>query len=135
MRKPQNSLSMLAGVGLLIFIALGCGLTERLEQNTSTTANSNKTVTDRVLDTAVAEEKIGIAECDEVIEYLARQTDDPDDNLITKAAKRAFANRIRDELKRAIAEQKADETKLADTCRDLMRDLRSFGSENTNANQ
>jgi hypothetical protein len=69
-----NKILLLA---IVLFVGFGCGLADRVRQaaegeSNTTTANinANKTLTDRAVDTAVGEKKIGIPECDEAVIFL-----------------------------------------------------------------
>lgn len=130
---------------LLVFasVVLGCGLADRVqkavtepESNTSVSnANSNKTLTDKAVDTAIGDERIGIPECDEAMDLLVAQADNPDDNFVTKAVKKTALNTFRDQLKRNLEQNKADKKEVAKFCRefrDNLQDSTSGGEANTN---
>ncbi len=124
-----------ASLGLLALIAvgfvLGCGLVDRI-QKTATgpeTANSNKTLTDKAVDTTVGESKIGVPECDEVMDMLAAEANNPDDGYVTKAVKATFLNRIKDAIKQSVEENKNDKTELAKNCREFKTQLQKYKTE------
>jgi hypothetical protein len=81
-------------------------------------ADSNKTITEQAVDQTVGAEKIGVAECDELFDEMARFGENPDDSLVTRTAKRVAANKVRDRLKTKIEQDKKDKTQLAKDCRD-----------------
>lgn len=120
------------GVCLLILAAvLGCGFVERLQQSESRSnaANSNKTITDKAIDTAVGESKIGVPECDEVLDMLAAEANNPDDGFVTKAVKATFLNKLKESIKRSVEENKGDPAELAKTCKEFKTQLQKFKTE------
>ena len=134
-------------VAIVLPALLGCGLGDRLQKavedsgtntnaNSNTailTTNSNKSLTEKAVDTAVGESKIGIAECDEAMDVLSTQANDPDDNFVTKAVKKTALNTFRDQLKKNLEENKADKTEVAKFCREF-RDNLADSATNSNAN-
>lgn len=136
----RNKLLLIA---VLFPVVLACGLSERIEKamtdsNSNITianTNTNKSLTDQAVDTAVGEEKIGIAECDEALDVLAEQANNPDDNFVTKAVKKTALNSFRDQLKKSLEDNKADKKEVAKFCkefRDNMKD--SLTDTNSNSN-
>jgi hypothetical protein len=127
-------------VVVLVF-GFGCGLADRVrkaageaESNTAANINANKTLTDKAVDTAVGEQKIGIPECDEALDILSAQANDPEDNFVTKAVKKTALNTFRDQLKKSIEENKTDRKEVAKFCREFRDNLEdSLKDENTNA--
>jgi hypothetical protein len=100
-----NKLLILA---FILFVGFGCGIADRVRQaaegesNTAANINANKTLTDKAIDTAVGEQKFGIPECDEALEILAAQANNPDDNFLVKAGKKTALNAFRDQLKKCL---------------------------------
>jgi hypothetical protein len=138
---------MLNKIVLLIFIlvlGLGCGLMNRVqkavtESNSNTitsppSANTNKTFTDTAVDTAVGEKKIGIAECDEAMDILETQANNPDDNFVTKAVKKTMLNTFREQLKKSLEENKTDKKEVAKFCSEFRDNMeKSLKEENSNS--
>jgi len=128
---------------IMLPVLFGCGLIDRARRAASETksnsnavaipvsTNSNKSLTDTAVDTAVGEKKIGIAECDEAMELLVAQADNPDDGFVTKAVKKTALNTFRDHVKRSLEESKTDRKELAKFCRDF-RDNLVESKANTN---
>lgn len=128
--RSQNIALGLLALLAIIFV-LGCGLVDRI-QKTATgpeTANSNKTLTDKAVDTTVGESKIGVAECDEVMDMLAAEANNPDDGFVTKAVKATFLNKIRDAIKRSVEENKNDKAELAKNCLEFKTQLQKYKAE------
>jgi len=121
---------------MILPLIFGCGILDRARQaatesNSSKTAanvNANKTLTDKAIDTAVGEEKIGIVECDEAVDVLSAQIDNPDDNFVTKAVKKTALNQFREQVKKQIEEQKHDRKDVAKFCKDFKDNLASKDS-------
>jgi hypothetical protein len=133
-----NKLLLLA---LILFAGFGCGMIDRArkavaEPDTNTAkieVNSNKSLTDTAMDTAVGEKKIGIVECDDALEILTAQANDPDDNFVTKAVKKTALNTFRDHVKKSLEDSKADRKQVAKFCREFRDNLEDSAKEdNTN---
>jgi hypothetical protein len=132
----KNTLTLIFAIILLMSVGLGCGsIMEEAEKsatgtnNTANTANNNKSLTDRAVETAVGDEKIGIAECDETMELLKSQANNPDDNFVTKAVKQTALNQFRSHIKQQLDESKVDKKQLASYCRDFKSNLDTALSE------
>ncbi len=126
---------------VILFAGFGCGMIDRArkaaaEPDANTTkidVNSNKSLTDTAVDTAVGEKKIGIVECDEALEILTAQANDPDDNFVTKAVKKTALNTFRDHVRKSLEESKTDKKEVAKFCREFKDNLEDSASEgNTN---
>ena len=148
MRMSSNTLFEMMHKFLLLVIVLifgfGCGMIDRArraatEPDANTTkidVNSNKSLTDTVVDTAVGEKKVGIVECDEALDILTAQANDPDDNFVTKAVKKTALNQFRDHLKKSLEESKTDRKDVAKFCREFKDNLDDSASEaNSNTNK
>jgi hypothetical protein len=132
----RNKLFTLA---IVLPLLLGCGLADRVMKSAEPEVNkpkieisSNKSLTDQAVDTAVGEEKIGIAECDEALDLLSEQASNPDDNFMTKAVKKTALNTFRDQLKKNLEENKTDKKEVAKFCREFRNNLQDSANENTN---
>jgi len=139
----RNKLFLIVIILPLVF---GCGLVDRARKAASETqssnsntvsipvsTNSNKSLTDTAVDAAVGDKKIGIAECDEAMELLTAQADNPDDGFVTKAVKKTALNTFRDHVKRSLEESKTDKKELTKFCREFRDNLvESKVKENSN---
>ena len=100
----------------------------------SNSAASNKTLSDQAVDTAVGEKKIGIPECDEAIDILEGQANNPDDNFVTKAVKKTMLNTFREQLKQNLEENKTDKKEVAKFCKEFKDNMaESLKEGNTNS--
>lgn len=131
-------------LGVVLFAGFGCGIIDRARQaatepdsnTTKIEVNSNKTLTDTALDAAVGEKKMGIVECDEAMEILVAQANDPDDNFVTKAVKKTALNSFRDHVKKSLEESKTDKKELAKFCREFRDNLEDSATDaNSNTTQ
>lgn len=120
--------------GALLAATLGCGLVSRLQDETTGSSNSNKTIGDKAVDVAVGDTKIGIKECDDVVDILNEQINDPEESFVTKALKRTILNQFRDQLKRSLEENQTDKKAVADFCREFRKNLTDPAS-NSNTRQ
>lgn len=96
----------------------------------NTSANKEKTLPDKAIDTALGEEKIGVQECDELLDSLAEMAKSPEDEgYLMGAARRVLLNKVRTSVKQAIEDNKNDKVKLASDCRDLKAEIDKFNAD------
>lgn len=115
----RNMLGMSLALVLAISVGLGCG--------TLTDIATGKKETPKGPDTTSAEEmlreKTGVPECDQLLDFIADQSKTKDDNLVTRAAKEFFFNKIRQSLKDNIEKNKNDKAKMAKECSDFKKQI------------
>ena len=109
----KNKFTLSIAILILTISILSCSYYNPLQSGSN---SDNKTLSEKTVDKTIGEEKIGIPECDEVIEDLANQSKNENDDFITKTGKEIVLNKIRENLKRSIEENKKDKTKLAKDC-------------------
>lgn len=123
----KNKTDPLFALFLLVAFALGCSWMNPFPSGTGGGTGSgspgNKTVTDRAVDTVTGESKIGIPECDEVLDMITAEANNPDDNFIARAAKNLVFNRIKDSIRQSVEENTKSKEELAKLCRDFKQEL------------
>jgi hypothetical protein len=116
----KNTLAAILAFAILLFAALGCSLWSRTQETISGTNNANaadnKTLTDRVLDTAVGQKRVGVPECDDVLDAIEAELNNPDDDIVTKAVKATVLNRIKDGIRESVEKNKTNRPELARRC-------------------
>jgi len=127
----KNKSTFILAILIFALAVIGCSSINPLSdtKSGSNTPGSNKSLTDKAVDTAVGEQKIGIPECDQVMDMLAAEANSPDDNFVTKAVKQTFLNKIRDSIKQSIEENKNDKVELAKNCKELKTQLENYKAE------
>lgn len=142
--------------GLLILflffflLTFGCNLSERLEKavdnsniqvanlaKSNGNSDANKTLSEKAAD-ELLDEKVGIPECDDLIESFAEQGKKENEGYLEKARRQFFENKIREELKKNIKINRNNRKAMAATCLQLKEQLDTFKPEteeetNTNA--
>lgn len=122
----------------MVFIALlatvlGCSSLNPLSEKSKATppAASNKSITDKGVDTVVGEETTGIPECDEALAMIAAEANNPDDGYIAKAGKAVVFNRIKEAIRKSIEENKnkGGTEELTKNCIDFKKQLDKFKTE------
>ena len=135
----KNTLKSVIALSMLVFVGLGCGILGRATGGTSeSNANANKSLTDRAVDTVAGQSKIGIPECDEAMDILEAQANNPDDNFVTKAIKQTALNQFREQLKKALEDNKNNSNKaeVAKFCREFKQNMiNNLGNSNTNSSK
>lgn len=127
-------------LSVILIAGLGCGVIDRARQeatgesNTAANINANKTLTDKAVDTAVGEQQVGIPECDEALDILSEQANDPDDNFLVKAGKKTALNAFRDQLKKSLEQSNTNKVDVARYCKDFRDNLDKSLQEQENSN-
>ncbi|MEO7672932.1 MAG: hypothetical protein ABIU09_02505 [Pyrinomonadaceae bacterium] len=124
----KNKFQFLATLTMILAVSLGCGLISRTTSGPED-RNSNKTLTDKAVDKTVGQSKIGVPECDEVMDAIELELNNSDDNFITKAVKATFLNRIKDSIAESVKESKGDTVELAKTCREFKTQFEKYKAE------
>lgn len=126
----KNWLAITA-LAVLMMVALGCGSLNPFSGSSSgsSSSNSNRTLTDDAVDTTVGKSKIGVPECDEVMDLIDAEMNNPDDDFVTKAIKATVLNRIKDGIRDSVEQNKTDTTELAKTCKEFKTQFEKFKAE------
>ncbi|MGD9587888.1 MAG: hypothetical protein AB7Q37_07650 [Pyrinomonadaceae bacterium] len=109
-----------AAAGVLLLSVLGCSFLRSGDQPSS---GSNRTTADDVVDSTVGKSNTGIVECDQVLDTIEAELQNPDDNFIVKAAKATILNQIKDAIKQSIQENPADKEQLAKGCKEFKTEV------------
>ena len=129
----KNIFASFIALSFLALLLLGCGFGNPFTSKDKATTNSNKTLTDKGIDTVVGEETTGVPECDEVMDMIAAEANNPDDGYVVKAIKGVFLNKLKESIKKAVEENKnknANATAdLAKTCADFKKQLIKYKEE------
>ena len=130
----KNNLSTLAIIIVCLFVVSGCGLVSRIKDqgtgnDNAANTNKDKSLTDKTIDVAVGDEKVGVPECDDLLDYFADQTKNDDDNYVTKATRQYFLNKIRESIKKSIEENKGDKVQMAKECKEYRQQIDKFKAE------
>src|SRR5688500_10113917 len=125
----RNHVQFLAAIVIVIFVGLGCSF---IGNDSATSSNSNATLTDKAVDKTVGKSNIGIPECDEVINAVDAELNNPEDNFVVKAAKATVLNRIKDRIRESIEQNRNDKTELAKTCREFKLQFDKYKAEEAN---
>lgn len=131
----ENKIS-LAVFLLTLSAVLGCGFFDRVQNEIagSDNSNANKTMTDRAVETAVGETKIGVQECDDALNLLATYVNDPNDGFVVKAGKTMLANTIRDSIKNSVEQNQTDKVQLAKDCARFKAEIEKQMAQPSNSN-
>lgn len=125
----RNIFSVFAMVAL-IGVSLGCSSLNPFGGSSSgSSSEKDKTLSDKAVDTAVGESKIGVAECDEVMDAISAEMNNPDDDFVTKAIKATVLNRIKDGIRESVEKNKTDTTELVKTCKEFKMQFNKFKAE------
>lgn len=126
----------IVGLAVTMSVALGCSSLNPLGGSSSGSSNDNRTLSDKAVDTTVGKSKIGVPECDEVMDLIDAEMNVPDDDFVTKAIKATVLNRIKDGLRDSIEKNKTDTTEMAKTCKEFKMQFEKFKAEHqSNSNK
>lgn len=136
----KNSQSFLLCVITLALVGLGCSLFSGPDRssapvNTPPPQTSDKTFSDKAVDSAVGRSKIGVPECDEVLDLIEAELNDPNDGWVTKAIKTTVLNRIKDGIRESTQKEGTNTTELAKTCKEFRTQFDKYKNEEMNKRQ
>ena len=114
---------------IILTVGLGCSYLNPFSGPPEDSPSKDKTITDRAVDTAVGEKKIGVPECDQVMDRITVELNNPDDDFVTKAVKATVLNRIKDGIKASVEENKSDTVELAKTCKEFAIQFDKYKAE------
>src|SRR5580765_4300691 len=123
----KNKFANVLACTLLIAVVLGCSSINPFSDKGkgSSPSASNKFLTEEGVDTVVGDETTGVPECDEVMDMIAAEANNPDDGYIVKATKALFLNKIKESIRKSIEESKNNNKNatadLAKTCTDYKK--------------
>ncbi|MFM9903809.1 MAG: hypothetical protein ACKVQJ_04475 [Pyrinomonadaceae bacterium] len=129
----KNIFALTIALLLLIAAVVGCSSINPFSDKGKKTSPSagNKTLTDKGVDTVVGDETTGVPECDEVLDMIAAEANNPDDNFLVKATKALFLNKFKESIKKSIEENKNKNgtADLAKTCADYKKQIEKYKAE------
>lgn len=139
----NNKFAFAIAISLLLLTVLGCSSLNPLSSNTpasqapspqATQAKSEKSLGDKAIDTAVGDDKIGVPECDEVMDMLTAEANNPDDGYIVRAGKAIVFNKIKQSIRDSVQTNKNDIAELTKTCREAKAQLaKAKAEQNSNS--
>jgi len=129
----KNKFLILTVSFILVFVAIGCNGIDPFSEKAKSDPGSNKTLADKGVDTIVPQETTGVPECDEVLDMLAAEANNPDDGFVAKAFKATFLNKIKETIKKSVEENKnsngSGTKELAKTCTDFKAQLVKYKAD------
>ena len=129
----------IVGMAVTLSVVVGCSSLNPLGGSSSgSSSNDNRTISDRAVDTTVGKSKIGVPECDEVMDLIDAEMNNPDDDFVTKAIKATVLNRIKDGIRENVEQNKTDTTEMAKTCKEFKTQFEKYKAEqkaNTNSSK
>ncbi len=130
----KSAISLFLALAMVVGAGLGCGMIGRIQEKVTGSegggsSNSNKNLTDKAVDTAVGESKIGVPECDEVMDAITAELNNSDENFVTKAIKATVLNRIKDGIKQSVEDNKTDKVEMAKTCKEFKTQFEKYKAE------
>lgn len=130
----KNKYAVISVGMVLILAALGCGIGNPFGGGRTDSGNTNesprdKTLTDKAVDITVGESKIGIRECDEVMNAVTAELNNSNDDFVTKAIKATVLNRIKDGIRESVEKNKSDPEELTKTCREFKKQFEKYKAE------
>ena len=123
----NKSISIIAILILLAF-GFGCSYIDQVREMTN--SNSNKTLTEKGVDGVTGEKKIGIKECDDLMDELEKSNKKKDDDFVSEGLRRVFVNEMREKMRKSIEENKKDPAKQAQECKQYQEQYDKYFKEN-----
>jgi len=124
----RNRLSFIVVLFILAAVGLGCSSINPFS-GSKDPGTKDKSITDKGVDVTVGKSKIGVPECDEVLDLVEAEMNNPDDNFVTKAVKATVLNRIKDGIRQSVEKNKQDTVELAKTCKEFKTQFEKYKAE------
>lgn len=128
----KNKFVLSFSSAILLVSILGCSFYNPLESSTDAPANANRTAANQTADANLAEGKIGVPECDEILDFFAAQTGSPDEDFVTRAAREYALGKVREQFKQTLEEYKTDNAAMARECRQFKTQLDKYKAGEAN---
>ncbi len=129
----KNKFTVVFALVVLGIAGLGCSSLNPFagSKDTGKTASNSKdkTLTDKAIDTTVGQSKIGVPECDEVLDLIEAELNNSEDDFVTKAIKATVLNRIKDGIRDSVEKNKQDTTEMAKTCKEFKTQFEKFKAD------
>lgn len=125
----KNATSLFLAAAMLFVSILGCSSARPSSGDDKPAERKDKTLTDKAVDTTVGRSKIGVPECDEVMDAIEGELNNSDDNFVTKAVKATFLNRIKDGIRKSVEDSKGDTVEMAKTCKEFKTQFDKYKAE------
>ena len=129
----RNKITTLFAIPLLLFTVLGCGSLNPLSGIVSSGSESNSPANPSGETLGV--DRVGIEECDAVIDELAGQAASADDGYIVKSIKGYYVDKVREALTKSVEENKGDPEKLRAECIKFKAQLDKYRAEEAEKQQ
>ncbi len=114
-------------------MALGFGCSYVDQARELANSNSNKSTVEKGVDSVQGEKKIGVKECDDLMDELEKSNKKEGEDMISEAARRYFVNEMREKLRKSIEENKKDPNKQAQECKEYKNQYdKWFKEKNSN---
>ena len=127
----KNKLNFLIVIAIMVFV-MGCtcgkfvdfGSKETSTDKTKTSEpGSNKSLTDKATDVVTEGEKIGVPECDELMDYFRNKIDNEETDFVTKAVLKTLESQFREGIKKSLEDNKTDKAQTAKFCKEFKQNL------------
>ena len=128
----KNKFNFLIVIAIMVFV-IGCSCGRfadfgsskdtSTDKTKSSEPGSNKSLTDKATDVATEGEKIGVPECDELMDYFRNKIDNENTDFVTKAVLKTLEARFREQLKKSLEENKSDKVETAKWCKEFKKNL------------
>jgi hypothetical protein len=128
----KNKFALIISIFVLLALGFGCSYIDQARELAN--SNSNKSTVEKGVDTVQGEKKIGVKECDDLMDELEKSNKKDGEDFISEAARRVFVNELRDKIRRSIEENKKDPNKQAQECKEYQQQYDRWFKEN-NANK
>ena len=125
----KNKINLLLVLAVMIFvIGCSCGnmgnmFSDSKDNGKSSDKTLTEKVTDKVTDVATEGEKIGVPECDELMDYFRNKIDDEKTDFVTKAFLKTLESQFRAGIKKNIEENKTNKEDMAKWCKEFKSNI------------
>lgn len=133
----KNKINALLVLGIMVFV-IGCTCTgfgpfsqsetpksdsPATDVKKNTTPTPEKSLTDKATDLVTSGEKIGVAECDDLMDYFRTQIENENTDMFSKALLKTMESTFREGLRKSIEQNNQDKEQLAKFCKEFKANL------------
>jgi hypothetical protein len=117
----KNKFTAIIILSVILTIGLGCNFLQK-QNSDGATDDSSTSKQNNDSTTLDPNKKTGVAECDEFIDLLDKDSQSPDEDFVTKKIREYAIDFAKEAIKKNIEENKGDTAKIAQGCKEAKDD-------------
>lgn len=135
----KNKITILTALFILLTVGFGCSVVDQFRSGGTNTPNVSNSNTATVSNTNTADPnavaKTGVAECDELIDILDKDRQNPEDGFIARKVREVAIDLAKETIKTNIEQNQGDKVRIAQGCREAKNEYMRSRTPNSNQEQ